>query len=252
MTGWNELEDELNRWRDTGLEATFWWRDDDAAIPCRALDTLLELSTTRQVPLGLAVVPDRAVPELPAYLDEFERIEVMQHGFGHINHSDPQEKKNEFPSSRPRKDLMRDLMAGARIMRAFSSHAAVLVPPWNRFDVRLLPVLPGMGLRGISTYGPRKAANAAPALKQVNTHVDPVNWHGGRGFLGEEPVLAAVTGHLKARRQEAVDKSEPTGLLTHHLDQDQEGWDFIARLLDLTGGQSCVKWLGASEAFGFK
>lgn len=252
MTTWSMLKDELDRWHDHGQEVTLWWRDDDAVKPCRELETLIELSRDHQAPLGLAVVPGRIADELPPFLDSCETVEVMQHGFAHINRATPDEKKSEFPWSRPRKELMEDVVAGARIMRGFQSHSPVLVPPWNRFDKRLLPALPGLGLRGISAYGPRKARNAAPALKQVNTHVDPVNWRGDRKFLGEQPVLSALISHLKARRNDRVDHSEPTGLLTHHLDHDTDGWGFIARLLDLTSGHSRVKWLSVSEAFGFK
>lgn len=252
MADWQALEDELNAWADAGQTATLWWRDDDASKPCDALARLLALSRGANTPLGLAVVPQWAVDELAPLLAEQRLVEVMQHGFAHKNHAGAGEKKCEFPPSRPRKDAMGDLMEGGKVMQGFANRAAVLVPPWNRFDTRLLPVLPGMGVRGISAYGPRARANAAPALRQVNTHVDPINWRGGRGFLGEGPVLAAMTAHLQARRQGEADADEPTGLLTHHLDHDEEGWCFIARLLDLTGRHSSVKWLGVNEAFGFR
>lgn len=252
MSGWETLSDELGRWGDAGRTASLWWRDDDAARPGPALDKLLELARSYQTPLGLAVIPQRAEAELAACLDNFERIEVMQHGFAHANHADAPEKKNEFPATRPRKQRIGDLMEGGRLLRQLGLPAAVLVPPWNRFDPALAPMLPVMGLRGISSFGARPAASAAPALRQVNSHVDPINWRGARGFLGTEPVLGQLTGHLEARRMGTVDGDEPTGLLSHHLDHDAEGWDFIARLLDLTSQHSSVKWLGVAEAFGFK
>jgi len=252
MSHWNRLDEELAQWADAGLTASLWWRDDDAAAPCPELERLTSLSAACHVPVGLAVIPGRATPELAGFLKGFDHLEIMQHGFAHHNHAEAGAKKNEFPDTRERKAVLADLMSGRRLLSELGLGAQVLVPPWNRFDQRLLPVLPGLGLRGISTFGPRERANAVPALAQVNTHVDPVNWRGDRLFLGEAPVLAQLIAHLAARRLGEVDAEEPTGLLSHHLDHDDAGWDFIARLLDLTGGHSCVKWLGVGEAFGFR
>jgi len=49
--GWLALRDELLRWRDAGLVADFWWRDDDATHPTAALQQLLALSAAADVPL---------------------------------------------------------------------------------------------------------------------------------------------------------------------------------------------------------
>ena len=77
---WRELEEELARWRDEGRLADFWWRDDDATSPSVALEHLLKLSSTSGVPLALAVIPLKAVPEL------FQGLEasVLVHGTDHF------------------------------------------------------------------------------------------------------------------------------------------------------------------------
>ena len=43
MTGWADLDAELDRWKAAGRAATLWWRDDDATRPTPALDRLLAL-----------------------------------------------------------------------------------------------------------------------------------------------------------------------------------------------------------------
>jgi hypothetical protein len=104
-----------------------------------------------------------------------------------------------------------------------------------------------LGFRGISCYGPR--AKASGTLKTVNTHVDIIDWHGSRGFIGTEPALGLLVGHLQARRQGRVDRSEPTGLITHHLVHDAASWDFLARLTERLHGHPAARWIGAPEAF---
>ena len=47
---WRELDAELDRWRDGGQVADFWWRDDDAAKPSAPLARLLELSQSSRDP----------------------------------------------------------------------------------------------------------------------------------------------------------------------------------------------------------
>jgi hypothetical protein len=123
----------------------------------------------------------------------------------------------------------------------------VLVPPWNRIAPDVVAALPRLGLRGISCYGARPAADAG--LVRVNTHVDIIDWHGTRGFVGTEAALALLVGHLSARRTGTGDREEPTGLLTHHLVHDEASWVFIGKLLGHLRGNRAVRWIAAREAF---
>ena len=106
----------------------------------------------------------------------------------------------------------------------------------------LLDKLPGIGIRGISAYGPQKSREPAPGLRQVNTHVDVVAWRRGRRFVGEEEVLRSPRcAHLRSHR------SEPIGWLTHHAVHDAATWDFLERLFTLKD----VRWLSAAEVFSY-
>jgi hypothetical protein len=108
----------------------------------------------------------------------------------------------------------------------------MFVPPWNRIDPALLPQLPAQGIKAVSTFGPRPAAWPAPGLRQINTHLDPVDWHGTRGLRHEAELLAGLCRTLADRRTGRTDRSEPLGLLTHHLIHDEDVWAFCARGLD--------------------
>jgi hypothetical protein len=99
--------------------------------------------------------------------------------------------------------------------------------------------LPAIGIRGLSMYGPRPRTEAAPGLRQVNTHVDIVAWRRGKRFLGEEETLELARRHLGS--------DEPIGWLTHHAVHDAAAWDFLERLFTL----KAARWLSAAEAFSY-
>jgi hypothetical protein len=243
---WRELDEELGRWRDAGRVADFWWRDDDAAKPSAPLSQLLELSARSRVPLGLAVVPLEAVPELFTDL----KPSVLMHGTDHRNRAAPGEKKSEFAAAEPDADAVARLrIARERLAaQAAKRFLAVLAPPWNRFKPSLVSHLPAAGLHGLSGYGPRDKAEAAPGVRQVNTHVDIIDWRGTRGFVGEQVALRMAVKHLASRRNGEVDASEPTGWLTHHALHDRDAWKFLEGLFQRTTARG-ARWIDPMELF---
>ena len=246
---WSGLDNELDAWHAEGRLASLWWRDDDATAPSPALDRLAGLARLHGVTVGLAVIPALAQPVLATWLESVP-AEVLQHGWAHRSHAAACEKKAEFGYGRDAETAVRELEQGFGTLGRLVGHRflPVLVPPWNRLDPRLIPDLPRAGFRGLSTYGPRSAAEPAPGLGQTNCHVDVVDWRGGRGFVGHERALAAVVTHLAARRARSVDPNEPTGLLTHHAAHEEASWTFIARFLERTRRHRAVRWLAPSEA----
>lgn len=245
LATWNELDAELDRWAVAGRAATFWWRDDDAVTATAALERLLHLADG--TPVALAVIPAEARAPLAA----LETITVIQHGWRHANHAPPGDKKAELGPHRPAAERLAELGAGReRLAAQFGALALpVLAPPWNRIAADLVPLLPAIGIRGLSTIGPRPTAEPAPGLRVANIHVDLVDWAGGHGFIGAPPALGAIVGHLAARRLGRVDGEEPTGLLTHHLVQDAATDDFLRRFVAVVRRHPAARWAAASEIF---
>ncbi|MFI4999415.1 MAG: polysaccharide deacetylase family protein [Reyranellales bacterium] len=226
MSGWQAFHEEVARWRDLGRYVELWWRDDDAVDVTGALDRLLALHNATAVPLALAVVPARATAALAGRLAGEPGVDVLQHGYGHVNHATASEKKCELGPHRPAMMVLGELGAGWLAMeRLFGAHAiAVLVPPWNRIAPALVPALPEIGFMGLSTFGERGRAEPVRGLRQINTHVDLIDWKGGRGFVGEEAALAALVHALGRSR---AGSGEPVGLLSHHLAMDEGAWGFL-------------------------
>ena len=248
---WTDLVDEFSRWREAGRVATLWWRDDDAAAASNRLDRLF--STAGEVPISLAVIPAAADPGLAAWLicpSRSPRLAVLQHGWRHLSHA-INRKKSEFPPERSWHAVASDLAAGrARLTAFFGARALpVLVPPWNRFGSCFLPLLPSCGLGAISRVKPRCTPWPAAGIAEVNVHIDLVAWPEDRGFIGEEAALGGIVRHLRARRLGEVDVHEPTGILTHHLVQDEATDAFLRRFVAITTEHPAASWLDAAEVF---
>jgi hypothetical protein len=250
MSGaWRALADELARWRDGGRVAEFWWRDDDAARPDAALARLCALSAQSAVPLALAVVPVGADPALLGILGE--TVTVIQHGTDHRNRARAGDKKTEFPAAESPEAAIARLGEARERLAAWARGRFVpaLAPPWNRLPETLVPQLALAGLRGLSRFGARATAEPAPGVRQVNTHVDLVAWHAGRGFVGEDAALGVAVRHLSAKREGSADAGEPTGWLSHHAVHDEAAWAFLERLFKTLRAGPGLRWCRAQELF---
>jgi hypothetical protein len=253
MVKWPDLMAELDCWEEAGKVATLWWRDDDAVAPTARLGRLLSIASG--VPVSLAVIPADAEQELSQWLADYlhsapsASVAVLQHGWRHLNHSGG--KKSEFPAERPRSEVASELAAGrARLSDLFGTRAQpVLVPPWNRLDDSLLGLLPPCGLTGISRARARRAPSRALGIIEANIHVDLVAWKESRGFVGEAAALGGLVEHLRARRLRGGCPDEPTGILTHHLIQDEATDAFLDRLIAVSVAHPAVLWLDAGEIF---
>ena len=249
MSGWQALADEAARWRDAGRTAELWWRDDDAIDATPLLDRLVGLVRDTQTPLALAVVPAQATPALAARLADEPDVDVLQHGYAHANHAFGSEKKIELGVQRPAMMTLGELATGwMALERLFGPRAlAVMVPPWNRIAPVLVPTLPEIGYRGLSTFGPRPRVHPVRGLLQVNTHVDLIDWKGGRVFAGEQATLAGLVAALAQAR---AGGGEPVGLLSHHLAMDAGAWDFLRSLWERMKTLENIRVRPARALFG--
>ena len=248
MTSWQALFDEAARWRDAGRTADLWWRDDDAVDVGPALDRLLDLHRETVAPLALAVVPAQATTALAQRLAAEPGVDVLQHGYAHTNHATPPDKKIELGLQRPAMIVLGDLGTGwLALERLFAAQALpVMVPPWNRIAEILVPTLPEIGYRGLSTFGTRKRAEPVRGFRQINTHVDLIDWKAGGGFVGEEAALATLVEALARSRSR---DGEPIGLLSHHLAMDGGAWDFLRSVLEATKTTQGLSVRTARELF---
>jgi hypothetical protein len=120
------------------------------------------------------------------------------------------------------------------------SFAPILTPPWNRIGRTVARSLKTAGLQRLSCFGRR---NPREAGSVVNTHVDIIDWHGHRGFVGTGQALGHAVAGLSSRRGGAIDREEPVGLLTHHKDHDEACWRFMEKLVAAVAGHPAATWI---------
>ena len=223
-----------------GETIEFWWRDDDAGNPSPALMRLLDVADVQNVPLAIAVVPAWLDTDVQASIAASAQSTVLQHGYAHINHGAKGQKSLEL-GNRTVDAIANELSTGKAILEdAFgAAFMPILVPPWNRIDHALHPCLRVWGFRGLSVFGRRAQAEVSPGVALVNTHLDPIDWRGTRGFVGEETMLERLLQQL--------DADEPIGLLTHHLVMDEQCWSFLERLLSTLVRHPAVRLCSASS-----
>ncbi len=245
ITGWTELESELDAWRAAGICATFWWRDDDATRPGPRLERLVE--TAAGVPVSLAVIPSGATAALASWVRTQRGVTALQHGYGHSNHAPAGAKKSEFGDDRQLSDMRAEIASGrTRMVSLFGDRfLPVFVPPWNRMSGTLADPLKADGFIGLSAYGPRQTGAEIPT---INCHADPIEWRGSRGFVGEDAILGQIVGHLSARRAGRADATEATGMLTHHRDQDAAGWKFLSDFAHVISEHPGSRWVSVVMA----
>ena len=234
---------ELKIWREQDRILPVWWRDDDATAPSPALDRLLGLSARFGAPLHLAVIPEPATEALATSLHDTVNVFVLPHGWQHRNNAPSDQKKAEFGAHRPLPDMLDEIAAGWRRTRDMFGLKAlpVFTPPWNRIDPQIVARLPECGIHAVSTFGPRKVS-FDDGVFQVNTHVDPIAWHGGGGLVDPKQLDLQLARDLRDRRTGQADNSEPYGLLTHHLVQDEATWAFTALVLEMLAQSGASMW----------
>ena len=281
---WHSLFQELDAWAVAGLDATLWWRDDDACEPSCALWRLRNIAEATRGPVTLSVIPARVRPGLVSMVMDWPGVTPVQHGFMHTNHALGRNGQAEFIKTRSIDEMIADIRAGDRIMKdVFGNRALpVFVPPWNRMPGVLIQALAALGFVGLSIHSPwdcradqhslRALARVAVAMasapfssgfggqKRKRTHseidtiltigatIDIINWRCHR-FLGERLVLDHVTDHLRRRRLGRIDRACPTGLLTHHAVMDADAWRFMEYFVAATQTHRAVRWLTARQVF---
>lgn len=240
---WTPLLQVLDARHAEGRVARLWLRDDDAIAPTPALTRLLDLCGSHGVPAVLAVIPAGVEQGLASEIDSRTGVAVTLHGWSHANHAPDGQKKQELGPHRPAGEVLRELADGYdRLDALFGNRfVPVLVPPWNRIDAALLPQLAGIGVKGLSVFGPEKPG----PLPVVNTHADIMDWHG----TGRCRPTAAIVDDIVRRLDQMGSDEAVMGLLTHHLVHDEAAWAFIEAMFRATADHPGCRWCEAEELF---
>ena len=248
MTHWQHLDRELDHWEKEQRQATCWWRNDDAMTPLGE-ESVIATARRWRVPVAMAVIPCRMESSLVGSLNSEPLVSVLFHGLHHVSYSGPGEVPSEYPHSRGRAEMSKELDHGLALLSCFQRSLPVLVPPWDNVSAKAVEIIAECGYRGVSTCGWRETAEPAPGVIQNNVHADPLEWSPVK-FRGVEETLTAFIGHLAARREGRADSSEATGLVTHGHLHGADVVGFLDEFLARTCRHPAIRWLDAADVFG--
>ena len=234
-----------------GGTVDLWWRDDDLERPSLELDALLEELGSIGVSPALAAVPGRLVPEAVASLAS-SPARLLPHGWLHADHARPGSRKSEFGPERSVEIRLGEIADGRRRLAVLAGDRALpcLVPPWNRIGDDLLDRLGGAGIVALSGFAPWRRRPAPAGIPRLDTHVDLIDWRGGRVALDADAVAAAleqrIGGGTGDRHESRVDG--PIGILSHHRVTDPAAWRAWRPLLAALSAHPAVRWLDPASA----
>lgn len=237
---------ELENWiSDKGEPRQVWWRDDDTGRDTVALQGLLSLRRKLGVPLVVSVVPSWISQECAEALSTESDVYVAQHGWDHVDRSLPSQKSIELGGRSDAAFVLGNLRRGAAVLQRMRLPRLLplLVPPWNRIADDVLAGLCPMGFQSVSTFV-RDKRGVDFGLRHINCHVDPIVWREGKRLMSAAE-LAEVT-----IRQLEREGRQPIGLLTHHLDMNDEAFDRVAAYLSALAEHPLVDFVDPRELFG--
>ena len=246
MSHWQALSEEIKQWQQA---IPFWWRDDDAIENSQALQQMLALAKRYQIPVHLAVIPQRLKQSLNCikHVQHKQDCYVLQHGFDHTSYAMPEQRKIELGGTQSIAQLTDNLQQGRQLLTdTFADqYLDILVPPWNRISDELSEKLPEIGYKQLSVL-------ASPKLQEtdflVNVHIDIINWK-TRTFAGEEIVVEKIRQYLATARTQDLKNFKPCGVMTHHLDHDLECWQFLDKFFTFCQQHSQLQWLSGESLY---
>ena len=237
------LEAEISNWIDAGKRIRLFLRDDDAVEITDNLIRLAALLQNSEIPALIAVIPGPAQPELAGFFERYPLLTPAQHGIDHLNHADASSKKCELGDDRPLQQTLEELSsARSQLVSLFGARLSpALVPPWNRISEDVAARAGDLGFQYISGFSWKEPENNLPWL---NTHVDIIDWKNGKISKPLIQVVQELAENLTKARENG---HRPVGLLTHHLDHDDQCWDMLERLFTYLDEQPFIQFEKADD-----
>jgi hypothetical protein len=196
----------------------------------------------------VAAIPARLRPGVGAMVAEFPEITVCQHGYAHVTHEPAGTAKSEFGEARGAAAVRADIVSGRRIMEENfgRNHAAVFVPPWNRFLPRYADILVEEMFSGFSGSSGPFALSDRPNLRCVNIDLGVLEWTDPPSMRQPAVLIEKLNEIVKAA---GLERRPPIGILTHHRAMGAEAWLTMAKVFSLISGSRGARWCNPRELF---
>ncbi len=213
-----------------------FFRDDDVDEDEPTLRRLLDLFAQKNVPVILGVIPATLTEAGSKLLAQSSApIEIVQHGWQHVNH-ELTGRKCEFGNSRSFAEQLEDIARGqARMNEAFGKHwFPAFIPPWNRCTAQTHQALDQLGFRALSQLRTDAPPITGFSFQEISVTLDLYRWKDGATLKPQEELLQAISQQFM--------QSQPIGIMLHHKVMSDEAFLFLEQLLDELRQSSAVRF----------
>lgn len=220
----NDVRDALRTALASGKTVQVFFRDDDIDEDEATLRRLLQLFAARNIPLVLGVIPARLTTDCIALLQSFSAtIELVQHGWQHVNH-ETSDRKCEFGPSRSFAEQLDDLSRGqSRMNEAFGAHwFPAFIPPWNRCTEVTEQALRQLGFQVLSKL---REPHTTTHLPEISVTLDLFRWKDGAQLKPAAELWRSLAQQIQS--------GHPLGIMLHHKVMADEAFAFVEQLLEV-------------------
>lgn len=220
----DELRMTLTQQQAAGKTVEVFFRDDDVDEDEASLQRFLLLFAARNIPVVLGVIPARLTTAGIELLRQFSTsVELVQHGWQHINH-EPTGRKCEFGASRSLAEQLDDLSRGqARMNEAFGEQwFPAFIPPWNRCTAVTQQALSQLGFRVLSKL--REKESPPAAWPEISVTLDLFHWKDGARLK--------PAADIRRELAQQIQQGEVIGIMSHHKVMTEDALVFLEQLLD--------------------
>jgi len=230
-----QLRSSLDRFRSEGREIDLFFRDDDVDEDEGSLRRLLGVFLEGEAPVNLQIIPDRLTPAAASLLLRHHGLrpdlfELNQHGWRHINH-EREGRKCEFGPSRNFDEQLADIVSGRKALEESlgAAFSLVFTPPWNRCTAETLRALDLLGFQGYSGFRSGEPVSGY-VFRDVSVTLDLHRWRDGVVMKRVDEIVSELIAQLR--------ELDTIGVMLHHKVMDEDGFDFLSRLLrELSGSR---------------
>ena len=231
-----KLKTVINTKVRSGYEVKFWWRDDDISDVTEGLTNILIISEIYNIPIYIAVIPERISEDAICLINEYSNISILQHGYSHNNYAKEGEPLNEFGLDRDIKLQLDEIKLGFEKLRnSFNDKfLPVFVPPWNHIASPIINELSELGFRGVSCIG--NTLSEYPNLFNNNVKIDIHSWQTKseteyKSFCKEYSQIIKEISDLITNTKDSHTSDISIGLLTHSQIMSKDDFTMIHQLI---------------------
>jgi len=205
--------------RNCKKEIYIWFRNDDVGYFNSEIYKLNNIF--KSTPLYHATIPKLLDDVTITLLNSNKLTHVFQHGYSHINYSNNDNCKSEYPKNREITIVIEEYLMGNQILRnSFrDKFLDVFCPPWYNIDEKFSCEI-RKHIKAMSFFDDI----CDDTIKCINPNIDIIDWKISDEFAGELYVYNQIVKKLEVENI--------LGFILHHRTMGKKGFHFVKKLIN--------------------